>query len=208
MEAKAMLILFITDIHCNTSYLEKLRYTHDVRKAEVIAVGGDVECNGEILGIIEKLGKKIFFVPGNMDDVGISKMYREKGYNIDGRVTKIMPGVMIGGVGGISVISSIKNLERQLDDLRDEIEILYLLTHHPPRTNKTDLALGKIHAGLREINLLIEKYKPKLVMHGHIHESPGFEYLGETLIVNPGPLYQGRYAVIDTEEMKVQIKKL
>jgi putative phosphoesterase len=203
-----MLVLFITDIHCNASYLEKLRHTREAREADIIAVGGDVECNGEILRMIEKLDKRIFFVPGNMDDVGISKLYKEKGYNIDGRVIEIAPGTFIGGIGGLSIISSINNLEQQLEKIKNSMIDFYLLAHHPPRTNTTDLALGRIHAGLREINLLIEKYKPKLVMHGHIHESPGFEYLEETLIVNPGPLYQGKYAIIDTEKMKVWLKKL
>ena len=35
----------------------------------------------------------------------------------------------------------------------------------------------------------IEKYKPLLGLHGHIHESKGFVNIGRTLCINPGSEY-------------------
>ncbi len=53
----------------------------------------------------------------------------------------------------------------------------------------------------------IEKYKPLLGLHGHIHESRGFVKIGRTLCINPGSEYgEGilRGAVINLDEKGVK----
>jgi hypothetical protein len=36
-----------------------------------------------------------------------------------------------------------------------------------------------------------------LAVSGHIHEAYGTDQIGSTLLVNPGPFRNGRYATID-----------
>ena len=43
--------------------------------------------------------------------------------------------------------------------------------------------------GSTAVRHIIEKYKPLLGLHGHIHESAGFRRFGRTLCVNPGSEY-------------------
>ena len=43
--------------------------------------------------------------------------------------------------------------------------------------------------GSKAVRRMIEKYKPLLGLHGHIHESAGFRRFGRTLCVNPGSEY-------------------
>lgn len=43
-----------------------------------------------------------------------------------------------------------------------------------------------IGAGSTAVRELIERYQPKLSVHGHIHESRGISRLGSTVAVNPG----------------------
>lgn len=77
--------------------------------------------------------------------------------------------------------------------------------HAPPYNTKLDLApkLTKdlkpvtrggmpfmIHVGSTAVRKSIEKYHPVLGLHGHIHESSGFERLGRTLCINPGSEYE------------------
>jgi len=201
-----MKILQIGDIHCNLMFLKKLSKLEV--NPDILAVHGDVECNGDIIDYLERISRRIIFVPGNMDDVYISKLYSERGYNIDGEVRKIS-SYYFCGIGGISPVTSIQSLRIKLEKIKQEIiGSLVILSHHPPRTMKTDLALGKIHAGLREINYLIKEYKPLLVMHGHIHEARGYEHLGETLVVNAGPLKKGYYALIELPGKKVELKQI
>ena len=45
------------------------------------------------------------------------------------------------------------------------------------------------HVGSKAVRKVIEKYQPKLAMHGHIHESPGVFKIGRTVCMNPGSEY-------------------
>ncbi|MGI0090344.1 MAG: metallophosphoesterase family protein [Nitrososphaerales archaeon] len=63
-----------------------------------------------------------------------------------------------------------------------------------------------IPAGSSAVREAIERYKPMLGLHGHIHESRGIYKIGRTVCINPGSEYaQGilRGAIVDLEEKKV-----
>jgi len=77
--------------------------------------------------------------------------------------------------------------------------------HEPPYGTTIDLApkldenlqpiykLGELetqHVGSRSVYKFMEKYQPLLGLHGHIHESPGYDRIKKTLVFNPGSEYQ------------------
>jgi len=90
----------------------------------------------------------------------------------------------------------------------DQKEYKYLVCnfHAPPYDTMLDLApkLDKnlnvvtrldgspemVHVGSRAVRHVLEKYQPRLGLHGHIHEAAADQKLGRTLIVNPGSDYQ------------------
>jgi Icc-related predicted phosphoesterase len=45
------------------------------------------------------------------------------------------------------------------------------------------------HVGCKSVRQIIEKYQPLISLHGHIHESNGFEKIGKTIAFNPGSEY-------------------
>jgi hypothetical protein len=47
------------------------------------------------------------------------------------------------------------------------------------------------------IREFIEKWKPLLVLSGHIHESAAVDAIGPTRMVNPGSLAEGKYALAE-----------
>lgn len=76
--------------------------------------------------------------------------------------------------------------------------------HAPPYNSGLDIApkltedfsvkvgIGGIELdsmGSKAVRRMVEKYKPLLGLHGHIHESAGFRRFGRTLCVNPGSEY-------------------
>ena len=64
-----------------------------------------------------------------------------------------------------------------------------------------------IHAGSLGARRMIEKYKPLLGLHGHIHESRSAQRAGRTLMVNPGSEYSEgilRGVVLVLDEGKVK----
>lgn len=83
--------------------------------------------------------------------------------------------------------------------------------HYPPQgvfdkiKDKKNPCHG-ISAGINFFMDAIKKYKPGLVLCGHMHEYQGVKKLGKTLIINPGAAIDGKAVVIDIE--KDRIKKI
>lgn len=81
-------------------------------------------------------------------------------------------------------------------------EEVIFLAHDVPKgifdkvNNKSSPLNGK-HVGDEYFTKYILKYKPKLFVCGHMHEYQGFKRLGRTLVINPGPAYEGKAAIID-----------
>jgi len=111
-----------------------------------------------------------------------------------------------------AMCSEVKNMENAIFNL-----------HVPPKDTPLDLApeldptlkpvvrggggVSMIHVGSTATRQVIEKYKPLLGLHGHIHESRGFVKIGRTLCINPGSEYgEGilRGAVINVDEKGVK----
>lgn len=99
-------------------------------------------------------------------------------------------------------------LFRVLDELAKKLEnpsMSVFNFHCPPFGTKIDLApkLDKdlkpiyiaggepefSHVGCKSVREIIEKYQPLISLHGHIHESNGFEKIGKTMSFNTGSEY-------------------
>ena len=79
-------------------------------------------------------------------------------------------------------------IEADLDALAAESDFsrTILVTHSPPYGTSLDRLNGRTPIGSRAIRRFIDRRKPPLTLHGHIHESSGIERLGETISANPG----------------------
>ena len=72
----------------------------------------------------------------------------------------------------------------------DPSATVYVL-HSPPRDTACDVISTKQHVGSRAIRAFVESRQPRLVLSGHIHESPRVsgawrDTVGRTPVVNPG----------------------
>jgi Icc-related predicted phosphoesterase len=96
-----------------------------------------------------------------------------------------------------------KKLEKEFERV-DDYKNLICNFHAPPYGTSIDLAPkldGQFrvitrfgtpsmeHVGSKAVRNLIEKYQPLLGLHGHIHESGGFDRLNRTICLNPGSEY-------------------
>lgn len=114
-----------------------------------------------------------------------------------------------------------KKLERELGRVNDYENVICNF-HAPPYNTgldtcpKLDKNLKPVMqfgvpvaypAGSKAVREVIERYKPLLGLHGHIHESCAFRYLGRTLCINPGSEYESgllRGYVIDLPPRKFE----
>ncbi len=94
----------------------------------------------------------------------------------------------------------IKKLVKKLDDPGRAI----FNFHAPPYGTMLDLApeldssrkpvtvagqVNFVHVGSRAVTEALEKYRPMIGLHGHIHESSGHDKVGDVTVVNPGSEY-------------------
>ena len=73
-----------------------------------------------------------------------------------------------------------------------------LLVHMPPRSTVVDRHDGR-HVGCRAINRLIAEVRATVTICGFARDGQGKDEIDGALVVNPGPLAQGRYALIDLD---------
>ena len=71
------------------------------------------------------------------------------------------------------------------------------MTHNPPHGVRTDKVAPLVHVGSKLIREFIEEKKPILAISGHIHEAFGIDSIGQTLLLNPGALCDGRFATVE-----------
>lgn len=82
-----------------------------------------------------------------------------------------------------------------------------MVLHTPPIGEIVDLDNGG-HKGCRVVNELIHTYRPTLAVAGHAHDAQGQETIANTLVVNPGALKGGNYALVDLDTMEADLRRL
>jgi len=123
---------------------------------------------------------------------------------------------MVAGFGGDMTLSE-DNREFVLQYSRTWVEFALrrleyfpgekILLFHSPPVCRLDLSENG-HCGVLLINELIERVSPKLVLCGRATLGQGMVKLGGSVIVNPGPFFQGHYATIDYPSLDVQFKNV
>jgi Icc-related predicted phosphoesterase len=92
---------------------------------------------------------------------------------------------------------------KRLAALSDPAKTVYV-THSPPYATGLDRLVDGTPIGSRAVCAFIERHRPPLTLHGHVHESPGIERSGATLSVNPGDSIRRLQAVVvDLERLSV-----
>lgn len=82
-----------------------------------------------------------------------------------------------------------------------------MVLHTPPIGDVVDRDDGG-HKGCEVVNELIHTFRPELAVCGHAHDAQGHETIANTLVVNPGALKSGNYAVVDLDSMEVDLGRL
>ena len=178
-------------------------------------------------------GVKCYISPGNDDRFEIDEALRDSGqvFNPENKVVELAGGFEMITLGYANPTPWHSPRELSEAKLGEMIEALaskvarpdtavYNL-HVPPINTQLDkapavshdfnyvkegLGIKFIHAGSSAVRESIKRHSPLLGLHGHIHESKGFEKLGKTLCINPGSEYSDgilRGALVNLDGGKV-----
>lgn len=172
---------------------------------------------------LNKIGVPVMVIPGNMD--APERLFFSHLFHYELTLNNIRlvqenilfyEGFFFGGFGGeITEEGSEVHfvLQYPVEKIRFCMrKISYLdgkkiLIFHTPPKSKLDYEKG-IHKGSDRINELIEWIRPDFVFCGHAHHARGEEWLGKSLIINPGALKEGFFAILDTEKSRISFKNI
>ena len=191
---KKLRILAAADLHGDTKATRKLAERAESEKVDLVVLCGDLTGFVDNKGLIKPFKdkkQKVLILPGNWDSVAtadfLAQFYGVK--NIHG-YSAIYENVGFFGAGGAS-IGPFPTSEKELRDSLEKahsglkgIERKVMLTHMHPEGSKSEFSGFKGSKAIREA---IKKFKPDLLIHGHIHEAQGIEEkIGKTRVFNVG----------------------
>ncbi|MCX8175709.1 MAG: metallophosphoesterase [Candidatus Bathyarchaeota archaeon] len=202
-----MKIIVTSDYHGNVKPAEKIRELTISEKFDCIVICGDIsshwmlETAKKIMKTLVEADVPVLYVPGNMDPLKIVDALKDLGTNLHNRKVTIKDVCFVGA--GFE-----ENLEDVLSSALNSLgtfKTLIVVTHIPPYNCKVDVTWNGNHIGDPAVRVIVERFKPKAVLCGHVHESPGVDYIGETVICNPGPVYKGHYAEVKIKDGEIKV---
>ena len=217
-----MRLLIISDIHGSIEKLKELSVKET--EIDVLLLAGDLTHFGgrqqalPLVEILRSFKVPVLAVHGNCDRTGVADLLEEEGIFAHGKLVSAA-GVPLIGLGGslpapIPTPSTYSEEEAAavLGALADGIggSEWILLVHQPPVESGADRIAAGRHVGSTSVAEFIRNHRPSLVCTGHIHESYSVSSFGESLLVNPGSLKDGRYAVakFGDGEVSAELRRL
>jgi hypothetical protein len=215
-----MKLLVVSDFHGSVEAAHKTAAKTKETQADAIVVCGDITHFGsiedakKILAPLTACEVPVLFVAGNCDPSQLAEVQIKGAINLHEQCHKLDTMFFIGlGASPTSRFYSwfempeakIMDALVQTASRCSEGSSLIVVSHTPPKDTKVDLAFSKIHAGSVSLRAFIEKRKPSIVFSGHIHEAKGVDRIGDTIIVNPGPVRHGNCAIVDLGS-KIEVK--
>lgn len=214
-----MKILVLSDLHANNENVGKL--DEQFAKADAVIFAGDfAECfkpetGKEALNTLCTKHDTIFAVLGNCDEPEFIEELEEQDICVE-KTLVFHEGLAIAGSGGGTYFTGKTANEREEEEILSDFNIvktsveqtgdnslwknLILISHNPPKDTKCDAVNVELHAGSQLFADFIKENQPLAVVCGHIHEGKAVDKIGDTVVINPGPLLEGNYAWLELEK--------
>lgn len=209
-----MKLLVLTDLHQKTDMIPWINDLVDAENPDAVLCLGDITDMGtteDAVSIISSVHGKKYVLPGNCDTWDVPKAVSSVATDMHGK-SAVVDGCYIAGLGGgtISPFNSPFELdENEIDSILRPISRkgMVLMTHAPAFDTLDHIPNGT-PVGSRAIRKIIDEFEPILAVSGHIHEDIGIKTVGKTVCVNPGPVMNGRAAVIDVNGSEVKARMI
>jgi len=159
-----MRILACADLHGRPERIDRVRDLAAEHAPDAIVLAGDLGGWDEELAALRRLELPVpvLAVSGNMDSPETILTLAERGWLLTEQ-PRALGGVSFGG----------PNVQAACD---------VLVVHKPPSGTLDVVSSG--HIGSRRTLETMRRLRPRVLVCGHVHESPGVERAGDTLVVN------------------------
>ena len=187
-------IISITDLHGSSAGLRHI--ARELTAADVVLVTGDITHFGPREWAEEFMNSipiPAIAVNGNCDTHDVVELLDERDYGLLDSSRDI---------GGFSFLGLGYPFYKGFEPEKKPDVILC----HVPPNGCNDSVPGPGNIGDPNFREFIIKHRPRLVLSGHVHESPGITELENMVCVNPGPAKDRRGAVIEIDRDIVQAR--
>lgn len=202
----------VSDIHGSKYSLKMILERIVEHKVDLIVICGDITHFGPAAwakNFLDEIPIRTLAIPGNCDSVDtMNAIVESKAVALHAKKVEIA-GYKFIGFGGSDPTPFNTLLEFSEEEIFESLNRIMeekaILVVHAPPYGHVDYHPIKGHLGSKSIAKIVHKYKPLLVLSGHIHEARGVEY-GSTIFVNPGPAMYNYAAVVTLgDEINVQM---
>jgi Icc-related predicted phosphoesterase len=203
-----MKLIAFGDIHMDSGNVTDIP---GIESADYVIITGDITNYGSsldaeaVLNRLLPINSSILAVAGNLDQPDVAGYLEDIGISLHGR-GRIFNSLGLMGLGGSNYTPFKTPYEfsehelgaflvsgyGQIENAKDFI----LVSHTPPVQTNTDRLLNGNHVGSKAVRAFIKEKQPLLCLTGHIHESRGQDYIGRTLVLNPGMIRDGGYVEV------------
>lgn len=209
-----MKVLALSDIHGAIDAVESILSKE--QGYDLVLVAGDItdtsedDYAGTAADIIELLNDQapmVKAVPGNMDDDSVLELLMDNRVNLHKSMFSLQGYDFVGFGGGRTPFDTPfepDDAERGsvLEQLLERTTTGHtaIVSHEPPHGTAADVVPDGDHVGSESLRELIADTEIDLVLCGHIHEARTIDEVDGTTVVNPGPVQEGSYAVLELDD--------
>lgn len=210
-----MRLLVISDIHGNFQRIKQLNSQILHHIPDLIILCGDITHYGNMSTAYDTLNQlaagsiPTFFVPGNLDPSELRNQSNiPHARNLHGNSVKSNEYTFIG-LGGSVYTPFQTPFELRENKIQTLLYLAYnqiltkskhiIVSHNPPYNTQLDKTSLGDHVGSKALRAFIVETQPLLVLCGHIHEALGIDRINNSLLLNPGPLFDGYYGIVEID---------
>jgi Icc-related predicted phosphoesterase len=199
----------VGDIHEDAALFARIP---ELEKADGVIVTGDLTIAGgvgkaeTVLESLRRCGKPDWAQIGNMDKPEVDAWLTEQEVNLHRRLRELTPEIVVFGAGASTGTPFATPSEFPESAYEEWLAASWLqaakyphavlASHNPPRDTACDVIPGNAHVGSAAVRAFLERAQPEVCLCGHIHEARAVDRVGRTVVVNPGPLASGGYALL------------
>ncbi|MDH3365028.1 MAG: metallophosphoesterase family protein [Thermoplasmata archaeon] len=195
-------LLVCSDLHGSNKAKELIGNALEDDPFDAVIICGDFTTDGTtkyVREVLETVSLPLLAVPGNCDSEAVVWLLEEHDRSVHSKRVELK-GVRFYGFGGAppSPYRMPFEVDEKMiaDKLRASAVRGGVMVTHTPAYGFNDMSSSGHHMGSSAILEVVQEFRPRVALSGHIHESRGSEVSKGTMFVNPGPAKEGYYAKV------------